>query len=164
MVGVIVAVCPAFGLTVSKAKTEVMCLRTKGVPESTAIFSIEAPGQVYNQTNEFVYLRENVNRNADLTIEVDQRIRNAWCSFWKCTLKLDDQPSAPLELKIRMIRAKVLETISAVQLRHVEPVRVPLRHAASSPAKLPDSLHRLAKEQSHLPLAFLSGRACEDRK
>ena len=32
-------VCAAFGLTVSEAKTEMMCLRTKGMPESTAIFS-----------------------------------------------------------------------------------------------------------------------------
>ena len=55
--GVIVVVCVAFGLTVSEAKTEIMCLPTKGMPESTATFSVEAAGQVYNQTNEFVYLR-----------------------------------------------------------------------------------------------------------
>ena len=56
MMGVIVVVCAAFGLTVSEAKTEIMCLRAKGMPESTAIFSVEAAGQVYNQANEFVYL------------------------------------------------------------------------------------------------------------
>ena len=54
MMGVIVVVCAAFGLTVLEAKTEIMCLRAKGVPESIAIFSIEAAGQVYSQTNEFV--------------------------------------------------------------------------------------------------------------
>ena len=32
MMGVIVVVCAAFGLAVSEAKTEIMCLRTKGVP------------------------------------------------------------------------------------------------------------------------------------
>ena len=125
MMGVIVVLCAAFGLIVSKAKTEIMCLRAKGMPESTAIFSVEAVGQVYNQTNEFVYLGENVNRNANLSIEVDRRIRNAnlsievdrrirnaWCSFRKYTLELYDRPSAPLELKIRMIlRAEVLETM-----------------------------------------------------
>ena len=52
---VIVVMCAAFGLTVSEAKTEIMCLRAKGMPESTALFSVEAAGQVYNQTNEFVY-------------------------------------------------------------------------------------------------------------
>ena len=56
MVEVIVVVCAAFGLAVSEAKTEIMCLRAKGMPEATAIFSVEAAGQVYNQTNELVYL------------------------------------------------------------------------------------------------------------
>ena len=53
---------------------------------------------------------------------------------------------------------------SAVRLRHVEPARVPLRHDAPRPPQLPDSLHRMAKEQSHLPRDFLSGYAYEDGK
>ena len=61
-------------LTVSEVKTEIMCLRTKGMPESTAIFSVEAAGQVYNQTNEFVYLGGNINYNVNLSIEVNRRI------------------------------------------------------------------------------------------
>ena len=111
MVGVIVVVCAAFGLTVSEANTDIMYLRGKGMPESTATFSVEAAGQVYNQTNEFVYLGGNVNDNADLSIEVARRIRNAWYSFRKYSLELYDRSSAPLELKIRMVRAKVLETM-----------------------------------------------------
>ena len=79
--------------------------------ESTATFSVEAADQVYNQTNEFVYLGGNVNQNADMSIEVDRRVRNAWCSFRKYTLELYDRSSAPLELKIRMLRAEVLETM-----------------------------------------------------
>ena len=109
--GVIVVVCAVFDLTVSEAKTEIMCLRAKGMPESTATFSVEAAGQVYNQTNEFVYLGGNINHNADLSIEVDLRVRNAWGSFRKYTLELYDRPSAPLDLKIRMLRAEVLETM-----------------------------------------------------
>ena len=103
--GMIVVVCAALDLTVSEAKIEIMCLRAKGMPESTATFSVEAAGQVYNQTNEFVYLGGNVNHNADLSIEVNRRRRNAWCSFRKYTLELYDRPSAPLELKIRMLKA-----------------------------------------------------------
>ena len=94
MLGVIVVVCAAFGLTVSEAKTEIMCLRAKGMPESTAILSVEAAGQVYNQTNRFVYPVGSVNYNVDLSIEVERRIRDAWCSFRKYTLELYDQPSA----------------------------------------------------------------------
>ena len=112
MMEVIMVVCAAFGLTVLEAKTDIMCLRAKRMPEPTATFSVEAAGQVYNQTNEFVYLGGNVNHNADdLSVEVDRRIRNAWCSFRKYTLELYDRPSAPLELKIRMLRAEVLETM-----------------------------------------------------
>ena len=159
----IVVVCAAFGLTVSEAKTEIMCLRAKGVPESTATFTVEAAGQVYNQTNEFVYLGGNVNRNADVAIEVDRRARNAWYSFRKYTLELYDRPSAPLELKIRMLRAEALEA-HAVRLRHVEPERMPLRHAAPSPPQVLDSLHRLAKAQSNRPPDFLSGHASQDGK
>ena len=111
MMGVIVVVYAAFGLTVSEAETEIMFLRAKGMPESTATCNVEAAGQVYNQTHEFVYLGGKVNQNADLSIEVDRRIRNAWCSFRKYTLELYDRPSAPLELKIRMLRADVLDTM-----------------------------------------------------
>ena len=95
----------------SAAKIEIMCLREKRMLESTTIFSVEAAGQVYNHTNEFVYLEGNVNHNADLPIEVDRRIRCAWRSFRKYTLELYDRPSAPLELKIWMLRAEVLETM-----------------------------------------------------
>ena len=52
-----------------------------------------------------------MNQNTDLSTEVDLRIRNARCSFRKYTLGLYDRPSAPLELKIRMLRAQVLETM-----------------------------------------------------
>ena len=90
MMGVIVVVCGAFVLTVSEAKTKIMC---RSPPPYSAP---EAAGQVYNQTDEFVYLGGNVNHNADLSIEVDRRICNAWCSFRKYTLELYDRPSAPL--------------------------------------------------------------------
>ena len=66
--GVIVVVCAAFVLTLSEVKTEIMCLRAKGMPEPTSTFRVEAADQVSNQTNEFVYLGGNVNHNADLFI------------------------------------------------------------------------------------------------
>ena len=97
--GVTVVVCAAFGLTVSETKTETVYLRTKEMSESNAVFSLVTADQVYNQTNEFIYLGGNGSYNADLSIEVDRRIRNAWCSFRKYTLELSDGPSAPLGLK-----------------------------------------------------------------
>ena len=73
MMGVIVVVYVVFGLNVSETKTEIMRLRTKGMPEFTAIFS-SGPGV----QNEIVYLGGNVNPNADVYIEDNRRIRNAW--------------------------------------------------------------------------------------
>ena len=61
------------------------------MPEATAIFSIETVNQVYNRTNEFVYLGWNVDHNTDLSIEVDRRIRNALCSVRKSALELYDR-------------------------------------------------------------------------
>ena len=120
MMRVIVVVCAAFSLAVSEAKTKIMYLHTKRMPDSTAIFSVEGVSQVYNQTNEFVYLGGGgVNQNDDLSIDVDRRIHKAWCSFRKYTLKLYDQPSAPLEFKIR-----------------TRSPHAPLRQAAPSPAPL----------------------------
>ena len=104
-----------------------------------------------------------LNHSADLSTEIDRRMRNAWCSFRKYTLEQYDRPSAPLELKIRMLRAEVTRD-NAVRLRHVEPARVPLRHTAPSPPQVLDSLHRLAKAQSCRPPDFLSGHAYQDGK
>ena len=109
---VIVVVCATFGLIISEAKTEVMCLRTKGTPESIATFSVEAADQVYNQTNDFVFLEGNINHNADLSFEINRRARTTWCSFLKYALELYDRPSAPLKPIIRMLRVKVLGTMS----------------------------------------------------
>ena len=55
------------------------------MPQSTTTFSVEAAGQVYNQTNEFVYLGGNVNHNVDQFTEVIRRICSPWCSFRKYT-------------------------------------------------------------------------------
>ena len=53
---------------------------------------------------------------------------------------------------------------NAVRLRHVEPARVSLRHAAPSPPQVLDSSHRLAKVQSRRSPDFLSGHAYQDGK
>ena len=63
MMGVIEVACAAFGLTVSEESPEITCLRTEGMPEAIAIFNVEVADQVYNQTNEFIHLRGNVNHN-----------------------------------------------------------------------------------------------------
>ena len=82
MMRVIVVVCVAFGLTISEAKTETLGSRWKEMPKFTAKFSVEVAGQMQTkQTSR--YLGGNVNHNADLPIQVNRRIRNAWCTSRK---------------------------------------------------------------------------------
>ena len=157
MMEVIVVVCAAFGLTVSETKTEIMCLRAKGMPESTATFSVEAAGQVYNQTNEFVYLEETSITTPTCSSRPahTQRMAQLPEVYPRTIRPTERSPRAQNpDAKSRCTRE------NAVRLRHVEPARVPLRHAASSPPQVLDSLHRLAKAQSRRPPSFLSGHAC----
>ena len=162
MMGVIVVVYAAFGLNVLEAKTEIVRLRAKGMPESTAIFSVDTAGQGCNQTNEFVHLGENVNHDADLFIKVNRRIRSPWWSFRKYTLELYDRPSAPLELKIRLLRVDVLEAMLddcvtwSPRACHYD--------TASSPPQVLDLLHRLAKAKSRRPPDFPFGHAYQAGK
>ena len=136
-------VCAAFGLTVSEAKTEIMCLRAKGMPDSTSTFSVEAAGQVYNQTNEFVYLGE----TSTTTPTCPSRSTGAYVTHGaasgstpsNCTTDRALPRAQNPDAKSRGTRD------NAVRLRHVELERVPLRHAALSPPQVLDSLHRLAK-------------------
>ena len=67
MMTVIVTACSWFGLMVSEAKTQIMCLESKGggkVP-----FTIDATGQVYLQTIKFVYLDGAITAGRELSID-----------------------------------------------------------------------------------------------
>ena len=159
MMGVIVIVCAAFGLNISDAKTEIACLRAKGMLESTAIFSVEATNQVYNQTNASAE-RQPQSRPV-------HRGRPAHTQRMVQLPEVHPRTARPTE---RSPRAHNPDAKSrgardnAVRLRHVEPVRVPLRHAVPSPPQVFGSLHRLARAQSRRPPDFLSGNAYQDGK
>ena len=123
------------------------------MPESTAFFSVEAVGQMYHQTNEFVYLGAgsiNYSYNGDLS----HHGRPTW--FTQCiVVQLPEVHPRTVRPTKRPPRAQNMDAKSrctrdkAVRLRHVKSVRVPLRHATPSPPSRPDSLYRLAKENSN---------------
>ena len=104
-------VCVAFGLIVLEAKTEIICLRTKEMPESSATQRRGSGPGVQPNERARIPRGGDVNPNAGLSIEVGWCIRNALCSFRKYTLELYDRRNAPLELKIQMLRAEVLQTM-----------------------------------------------------
>ena len=60
MMTVIATACSPFGLTVSEAKTEIMCLQTKGMGKVS--FTINAAGQIYKQTIELCVLGRGYHR------------------------------------------------------------------------------------------------------
>ena len=93
------------------------------------MFSLEAVGQVYNQTNEFVHLGGNVSQNTDrgkpahrphMVQLLEAHPRTVWPT--ECPLRAQNS-----DAKSRGARD------NDVRLRHVEPARVQLRHAAPSP-------------------------------
>ena len=59
----------------------------------TYVFGFYTHIVVYKQAHDFVYLGGNIYHDANLSIEVDRRIRNAWCGFRDYTFELYDWPS-----------------------------------------------------------------------
>ena len=82
---------------------------TKGMGRGT--FVTEAASQVYKQTAKFVYLGATVCGNADLTVEINRRVLLSILRLRRCGLSLYDQSTAPLRLKVRMLKAEVIETL-----------------------------------------------------
>ena len=106
---VIVTACSAFGLTASEAKTEIICLQTKGggkVP-----FTVNAAGQVYKQTIEFVYLGGDITADRDLSIEITRRLQRTWACFQRYNMEIYDRPGVRLRLKVRLLKAEGIEIL-----------------------------------------------------
>ena len=108
---VIVTVFEAAGLTVSERKTENMLLRTPGQTSLAPPLVIEAAGQRYRQTNQFLYLGGVIHESADHSFEVERRIRLMWACFKRFGPELYDRTTAPLSLKVRVLKAEVVETL-----------------------------------------------------
>ena len=105
---VIVTVFEAAGLTVSEKKTETMLLRT---PDQTTLappLVIEAAGQRYKQTTQFLYLGGIIHENADLSLEIDRRIRLMRACLKRFGPEFFERTTAPRRLKVRMLKAEVI--------------------------------------------------------
>ena len=149
------------GLNVSEAKTEIMCLRAKGMPEPTATFSVRGSGPGV-QPDERVCIPPEKREPKCRSVH---RGRPARTQRMVQLPQIHPRTVRPTE---RSPRAQNPDAKSRgtrdndVRLRDVEPARVPLRHAAPSLPQILDSLHRLAKVQSRRPPDFLSGHASQD--
>ena len=96
MMTVMVTACSSFGLTVSEAKTEIMCLQTKGGGKVS--FTINAAGQVYKHTIESVYLGGAITADRNLSTEITRRLQRAWACFQRYKMEIHDRPGVRLRL------------------------------------------------------------------
>ena len=111
MMTVIVTVFEAAGLTVSEKMTEYMLLRTPDHAPYTSPLVNEAAGQRYRQTTQFLYLGGLIDTSADIIPEIKWRVRLAWACYSRFKRELYDMEAAPFALKLRMLKAEVLETL-----------------------------------------------------
>ena len=94
-------------------KTEAMHLWSHPYTASNTL-RIEAAGQLYKQTTEFVYLGSAINVSADLDIEIKRRIGAAWASVRKYSSQLYDRGNVRLSLKIRLFNCEAMEACTDV--------------------------------------------------
>ena len=95
---VIATVFEAAGLTVSEKKTETMLSRT---PDQTTLappLVIEASGQSYKQTAQFLYLGGIIHERADLSLQIDGLIRLMRACLKRVDQEFFDRTVAPLGL------------------------------------------------------------------
>ena len=108
---VIVTVFEAAGLAVSEMKRETMFLRTPNLAPWTSPLVIEAAGQRYRHTMQFLYQGGLVVASADIMLEITRRIRLAWACYNRVKRELYDMEDAPFTLKVHMLKAEVMETL-----------------------------------------------------
>ena len=73
-------------------------------------FTINA-GQVYKQFIEFVYLGGAISANRVLSIEITRPFQRAWACFQRYKMEIYDRPGVRLRLKVRLLKAEVIETL-----------------------------------------------------
>ena len=75
-------------------------------------FTINAAGQVYKQTIEFVYLGGVIIADRYLSIDITRRLQRAWACFQRYKMEIYDLPGVRLRLKVWLLKAEVVETLT----------------------------------------------------
>ena len=96
MMTVIVTAFEAAGLAISDTKTGTTLLRTTDHPTLAPPLVIEAARQTYTQTAHFLYLGRIIHENADLSLEIDRRIRFMRACLKRFGPELYDRTTASL--------------------------------------------------------------------
>ena len=88
-----------------------MLLPTPDQVPCTSPLVIEAAGRRYRQTTQFLYLGGLIDASADIMPEIERRVRLAWACYSRFKRELYDMGAAPFALKLRMLKAEVMETL-----------------------------------------------------
>ena len=99
----------SFGVIVSEAKTEAICLQTKGGGKMS--FTINSAGQKSKQTITIVYLNGAITADRDLGTEITRRLQKAWACFQRYKMETNYRLGVRLRLKVRVLKAEVVETL-----------------------------------------------------
>ena len=88
-----------------------MLLQTRGIASRAPPFVIGAAGQRYNETVQFIYLGGVIHEDADLMVEIRQRVRLMRACYGRFSPELNDMATARLSLKVHLLKAEVIETL-----------------------------------------------------
>ena len=95
----------------SEKKTETMLLRALHQVLPTALLLVEAAGERYMHTMQFLYLGGLDDANADIMPEIKRRIRLAWACYDRFKREQYDMEDAPFMLKVRLLKTEVMGTL-----------------------------------------------------
>ena len=109
MIEVVAEVCQAFALTISEKKKQTMCLPPPRTPRT--MMRVDAAGPIDKQVQLFPYLGGTITKPPDMSTENAMRTRACWMFIRRQLRKLYDQPKVALSLKIRIVKAKAIDTL-----------------------------------------------------
>ena len=105
---VIVTACSAFGPTVCEAKTEYCACRLK-VAGRCPLPSMQ-PARYTNKLSSMCTWA-GLSAHTELSIEVTRHLQRAWACFQRYKMEIYDRPGVRLRLKVRLLKAEVVETL-----------------------------------------------------
>ena len=88
-----------------------MLLQAPGQTSLAPPLVIEAVGQRCRQTNQFSHLGGVIHGSADLSFEIERRIRLMWACFKRFGPEMYDRTTVPLSVKVGMQKAEIMETL-----------------------------------------------------
>ena len=110
------AACDAFGLTISIKKTEVLHQPAQKTNQGNTNYAQEVPaitvnGQTLQTVKKFTYLGSTLTSDAQLDVEIQNRVAKASSSFGRLRNTVWDRKGLKLQTKLKVYRAVVLTSL-----------------------------------------------------